>query len=383
MVHVVARVKARFALRPLQWKGKAGGVTRLSFCFCPNWPEPRYRNMDGAVKQTFRTATIWIGIAAAAFVLWQAREAVLIAFGGIMLAILLHVLASGICRIFPLSDAWGLLFATLLVLLLIVLCVWLFGTNLGGQLQEVIRQARTGIQQLQSTLSRNGVNSSVLTKGTSFVGTMIPNVLKYSVRFAEVAIIVAVTAIYLAAQPDMYRRGAALLFPERLRPKAMEAVSLIGSSLRLWMLGQLLLMVVVGLLSYFAVLLLGLPNPGALGLIAGITEIVPYLGPFIGGVPAVLVALTQNSMLAVYTTLAYLGVHVIEGYLIGPLLQRWFVLIPPALILTGIFASQLLFGFAGIILAAPVTVAVFAAVKVLYMRDTLKQDVEMPEKPPI
>jgi predicted PurR-regulated permease PerM len=190
-------------------------------------------------------------------------------------------------------------------------------------------------------------------------------------------------AIYLAAQPDMYRRGVALLFPQRLRPKAMEALNLIGSSLRLWMLAQLILMAVVGLLSYVVVLVLGLPNPGALGLIAGITELVPYLGPFNGGAPAVLVALTKNTTLAVYTILDYIGVHVVEGYLIGPLLQRWFVLIPPALVLTGIFASQLLFGFAGIILAAPITVAVFAAVKVLYMRDTLKQDVEMPENPPI
>lgn len=339
--------------------------------------------MDGAVKLTFRNAAIWIGIAAGAFVLWEIREAVLLAFGGIMLAILLHVLATAISRITSVSAGWALTLAVVLVLLLIAACTWLFATNLGGQFQDVIKQVRTGMQQVQNMLHQNGVNSSVLTKSTSFIGTMIPNVLKSSIRFAEAAIIVAVSAVYLAAQPEIYRRGAALLFPPRLRPHAIEALDLIGSSLRLWMLGQLVLMVIVGLLSYFAVLVLGLPNPGALGLIAAITELVPYLGPFIGGAPAVLVALTKGPMLAVYTILAYVGVHVIEGYLLGPMLQRWFVRIPPAVVLTGIFASQLLFGFAGIILAAPITVAVFAAVKVLYMRDTLKQDVEMPTETPL
>jgi predicted PurR-regulated permease PerM len=215
------------------------------------------------------------------------------------------------------------------------------------------------------------------------VGNALSGFVSVGLNFIEIAIIVAVMAIYLAAEPQMYRRGAAKLFPADMAPKALKTLDLVGASLRLWLLGQLILMVLVGVLTYIAVLILGLPNPGALALIAGLTEIVPYLGPFIGAVPAVLVALTQGMSLALWTVALYLGIHLVEGYAVGPLLQRWFVRIPPALILASIFAAQLLFGFAGIVLAAPLAVVCFAAVKVFYVRGTLGRRAEMPTHMPL
>jgi predicted PurR-regulated permease PerM len=161
----------------------------------------------------------------------------------------------------------------------------------------------------------------------------------------------------------------------------VEAVDGIASWLELWMLGQLALMAVVGVGSYIALLLLGVGNAGALGLIAGLTEAVPYLGPFIGAVPAILVALTHGLMTALWTAAAYLVLHIIEGYVVGPILQRRFARIPPAVILSGIFACQLIFGFGGMVLAAPLTVALFAVAKILYLRDTLSQKVELPSAP--
>jgi predicted PurR-regulated permease PerM len=96
----------------------------------------------------------------------------------------------------------------------------------------------------------------------------------------------------------------------------------------------------------------------------------------------VLVALTLGIVPALWTMALYLGIHLFEGYLVGPALQRWFVRIPPALILGAFFAAQLLFGFFGVVLAAPLTVAIFAAVKVLYVRDTLGQRADLPERLP-
>jgi predicted PurR-regulated permease PerM len=125
-------------------------------------------------------------------------------------------------------------------------------------------------------------------------------------------------------------------------------------------------------------LLIGLPNPIALALIAGLAEIVPYLGAFIGSIPAVLVAFNLGLGPALWTILAFLVVHLIEGYLAGPMIQRRFVRIPPALMLIGIMATGLVFGPAGVIVAAPLTVAIFVAVKLFYVRDTLQEETEMP-----
>jgi predicted PurR-regulated permease PerM len=273
-----------------------------------------------------------------------------------------------------------LLIATVIVIAVFGGCLWLFGFSLAAQFGNITERLRGGERHLQILLSKNGLDPTLVTKSASRFSASILDYLNDAVEWAEVAVIITIMSIYLAAEPGSYQAGVRRLFPPATKARAMEALKFIGASLRLWMLGQLLLMLLVGVLSFIALSAIGIPNAGALALIAGATEAVPYLGPFIGAVPAVLVALSLGLHKAILTTLLYLLLHLIEGYLVGPILQRWFVRIPPALILGGIFASQLLFGFAGVILAAPIAVAVFAAVKVLYIHDILHQPVQPPEQ---
>jgi predicted PurR-regulated permease PerM len=134
-------------------------------------------------------------------------------------------------------------------------------------------------------------------------------------------------------------------------------------------------MIITGVLTYIGLLLIGLPSPIPLALIAGIAEIVPYLGPFISAVPALLVALTVGGIWpAIWTACVYLLVHLVEGYIAAPLIERRFVTIPPALILLGLVAVELIFGTAGIVLAAPLTAVIFVLVKMLYVDDPLEED---------
>jgi predicted PurR-regulated permease PerM len=186
-----------------------------------------------------------------------------------------------------------------------------------------------------------------------------------------------ISAIYLAAQPELYRQGLIKLFPPRLHAQAAK-IDHIGNTLRLWLIGQLIQMVLIGVLSGLAAWIIGLPSAIALGLIAFAAEFVPYLGPIIAAVPAVLVAATINTTAMLWTIAAYVIIHQIEGNLFTPLIQRRLVLIPPAVMLLGIVAISLLFGPPAVIFAAPIVVVVFVAVKVLYVRDTLGEDTEIP-----
>src|ERR1700730_2851001 len=137
-------------------------------------------------------------------------------------------------------------------------------------------------------------------------------------------------------------------------------------------------MVLIGVLSGLAAWIIGLPSAIALGLIAFAAEFVPYLGPIIAAVPAVLVAATIHTTAMLWTIAAYLIIHQIEGNLFTPLIQRRLLLVPPAVMLLGIVAISLLFGPAAVIFAAPIVAVVFVAVKVLYVRDTLGEDTEIP-----
>jgi predicted PurR-regulated permease PerM len=149
---------------------------------------------------------------------------------------------------------------------------------------------------------------------------------------------------------------------------------LVETTLRRWLFGQLILMLIVGAMTVIALIVIGIPDPVALALIAGIAEIVPYIGPFISAVPALLVAFTLGLWPALWTGAVYLVVHMIEGYLAAPLVERRFVTIPPALILLGLVAAEVIFGTAGVILAAPLTAVVFVLVKMHYVDDPLEQD---------
>jgi predicted PurR-regulated permease PerM len=155
----------------------------------------------------------------------------------------------------------------------------------------------------------------------------------------------------------------------------------LAGALRLWLLGQLIEMAIIGVLSGFSVWLIGLPSPIALGVIAGVAEFVPYLGPILAAIPALLVAVTINLQAVLWTLLAYILIHQAEGHLIMPLIQRRMVHIPPALMLMNIVALSLLFGPLATVFAAPITVVLFVIVAKLYVRDSLEEQVPIPGEP--
>jgi predicted PurR-regulated permease PerM len=329
-----------------------------------------------STRQKFQTALIWVSIAALAIGLWQIRVAVLLAFGAILIAILLRVMAAAICVWTRIPVVVSLVMATTLVLAICALAVWLFGSQLSSQFADLLKHVEAGERALQSLFESHGISllgPTVAKQGTSLITGAIAKALSTSVQFLEAAVVLIITAVYLAAQPQLYRHGIAMLFPRAHRPLALEAIELIGRTLKLWLLGQLILMLMVGLLTLLAAFIIGLPNPAALALIAGICEVIPYLGPFLSAIPALLVALTIGMMPALWTAVAYLAIHLFEGYVSAPIVQRHFITIPPALILIGIVAVDLLFGTIGIILAAPITVAVYMAVKMIYVDDPLEE----------
>lgn len=339
-----------------------------------DWDRARY---------TLQTALIWTSIAALAFVLWQIREALLLLFGAIIVAILLRVLAELIAEWTHISEQFGLAIATSLVMGVIGVTFWLFGSQMTSQFTQLLQNIETGEQYLKNMFNNSGfatLGSHITAQGASFITNSVSSALSSGLRFLEAAVILAITSVYLAAEPQLYRHGMARLFRRQLRARATAAIDLIGRTLELWLLGQLFLMVGVGALSFVAVWIIGLPNPGALALIAGIAELVPYLGPFISAIPAILVALTQGLTPALWTIVAYLAIHIFEGYVVAPLIQRRFVTIPPAVILTGIVAVDLLFGTIGIVLAAPITVAIYMTVKMAYVDDPLEEEIEQSQK---
>ena len=162
------------------------------------------------------------------------------------------------------------------------------------------------------------------------------------------------------------------------RANAEDAARSVGNALVLWFEGQFISMLLIGLLSALATWAIGLPSPFALGFIAGMTEFIPYVGPLLAAVPAILVASTLGLQPILWTALAYLAIHTVEGNLVAPLVQRQMVYIPTAVMILGIAAIGFIFGAVAIIFAAPMTVVLFVLIKKLYVRDFLNEPTKIP-----
>jgi len=176
-------------------------------------------------------------------------------------------------------------------------------------------------------------------------------------------------ALYFGAEPRLYRNGIVSLFPAHARPRAARGLELGAFAMRRWLLAQLIDMAVVGVLTGAGLYFAGVPSALALGLISGLASFVPFVGPFLAGVLAVLVGFGESTELALWALGIYLGVQQIENHLIVPFVQRWMIAVPPALALFAIVALGYLFGPLGVIFAAPLAVVVYVLVKELYVGD--------------
>jgi predicted PurR-regulated permease PerM len=326
---------------------------------------------------------IVIGLMVTPVLIWYLFGVVLMAFGAIILAMLLHLGALPFVRWLRLPEWAALILSGLIILFVIVGTAYLFGTQISGQFQDVMQRTIAGTVAVQKNLQASPSGRFLLehmSSGNFAITDLLPNLLKVSTTFIEGVIIMIICGAYMAAQPGLYRKGLIWLFPPRLHARAAEIFDGIAEALRLWLLGQLLEMFAIGVLCALAVWMIGVPGPLALGLIAAIGEFIPYLGPLLAAIPAVLVALTQSPTTALWTALAYLVIHQIEGNLVAPLIQRRMVAIPPAVMLLGIAAISYLFGAVAIIFAAPIAVVIFAAVNLIYVRDTLHEKTTLTKK---
>lgn len=184
-------------------------------------------------------------------------------------------------------------------------------------------------------------------------------------------VVVLSIAVFLALDPGLYRRGLLHLIPLQRRERIEEVLDDIGTALWRWLLGQSVDMLAVAIVTGAGLWLLGIPLALALGLIAGITNFIPYVGPFIAAVPAVLIAFSQSPTDAFYTGLLFLVVQQVEGNILMPIIQDRATALPPVLAILAVVGFGVLFGLLGALFATPLLLVIMILVQKLYVEDGL------------
>ncbi len=183
-------------------------------------------------------------------------------------------------------------------------------------------------------------------------------------------------AIYIGSAPDLYYRGVLHLIPHQARPRAAEVLDAIGLTLRRWLRAQLIAMAVIGLLTTLGLWALDVKAALALGLIAGLLEFIPLVGPWLSAVPAVAMAFLDSPQKALLVVLLYVAIQFLENHFLIPMVMQEGVDLPPVITLVGLALMGVVFGFLGMLMAVPLLAAIMTAVKLLYVQDVVGDDVE-------
>ena len=190
-------------------------------------------------------------------------------------------------------------------------------------------------------------------------------------------VLILVLSIYIGADPDTYHDGLMKLFAKPWRKRAGEVLTAISIALRKWLVTQLIAMVVIGVVSTIVLLILGVNAAVPLGVIAGILEFVPTVGPILSALPAVATGFVDSPQKALAVIVAYIAIQQMENYLLIPFLMREGVDLPPALTIIAQALMALIFGFLGLLCAVPLLAATMVAVKMLYVQDVVGEPVEV------
>ena len=190
-------------------------------------------------------------------------------------------------------------------------------------------------------------------------------------------LLVLFLSIYIGAEPELYHRGIMHLFPHRSRERAGEVLSEMAIALRKWLVTQLIAMLVIGTVTTAVLLALGVKAAVALGLIAGLLEFVPTVGPILSALPAIAMGFVDSPEKALYVLIAYIGIQFLENHLLIPLLMRGGLDLPPALTIVAQALMTLLFGFLGLMVAVPLTAAVMVPIKMLYVEGVVGDEIEV------
>ncbi len=351
-------------------------------------PHPKLQAGAAAVRDPIRTiahilraTVIVLGLCA---LLWALADAFVVLILAVILATLLRGLGNELQYYTRLnSTASVLLVFFALVVVVCGLGYW-SGPKFANEAQQLWNQVSGSLGNITNMFGGHGGASGTTAQGMGGVAKiattggdsgMITGLLRTVATsitglLAAILVIVA-TGVYLALSPDMYISGVAHLTPVWYQDRTRSILIEMGRAMQGWMLGQLIDMIIVGVIVGVGLSLVGAPLAFVLAVVAGICTFIPYFGTIISAVPAVIVALTVGVNELVWVICVFVVAHVIEGYIVAPFVQRRTVHLPPALTLVSMVVLVAVFNIFGVLIATPLMACIMVGVARVYVEDVL------------
>ena len=326
------------------------------------------------------TGKIFIIVVVAAVILaiWKIAPVFMLGFGGIVVAVALDNIATPLARRSRLPHTAALGLAVIGLTLVLIVFLALFGARASEQFTSLVERLPQAWTDAEEWLESWDVGRWLLAVSGDAIrggGAALFNALPIAggvLGGIANALLMLVIGIYLAADPAAYQSGALRLLPPARRDRAAEIMGETASALRKWLTAMSLDMLFLGLVTGIGLWLVGVPLYFALGVLSGLSVFVPYLGPLVATAPGLLLALSVSPSLALNALIVYVVAQQLEGNISLPLLQRWTVQMPPAVMLLAMVGFGLLFGLWGVLLATPLAVVAMTIIRMAYVEDILE-----------
>ncbi|SHG02205.1 Predicted PurR-regulated permease PerM [Kaistia soli DSM 19436] len=342
---------------------------------------PTDRRASGSSRSGLATALIVLAVLLALAFVWFTASSLLVIFAGILFAAFLDACARALKPILPVGRTIRLVIVIAALSLLAIVGTVRGVVQLPEQVRSLIAIIDSQLDFLQEKLLAFGIESLGPEGGRNFQG-LLPDMgqmfghAQFAVGTATsvltTTIVIVFVGLMFCFDPASYRDGVVRLVPIGRRDRVRSVMDEMGGALRAWLIGQAARMLLMGVAVWIALYALGVPGAFVLGIQAGLLNFIPYLGPIVAAIPVALVAMPLGTAMLIWAVGIYTVIQTVEGYIIGPLIQKKAAEVPPAWTLVGIVIAGTLFGTLGVALAMPLMAIGRIALIRFYVEDWLR-----------
>ncbi|MFN2564469.1 MAG: AI-2E family transporter [Gemmatimonadaceae bacterium] len=319
------------------------------------------------------TLLLLAGAAAVLLLLWKAPSVLTLSIGGVALAIVLSFPVGMLSRVMPRGAAIALSFLLVggLLAAIVVGVVPVLVEQLSALVEAtpgIARRIGERIPRLLDRLAARGLLPSapdqflenmqrdLLNAVQSFAGRMVGQLGRVITRALNVAVTlfgVILIAAYLLADARTIHAAALRAAPKRYRRDVRDLWNAFRFTLSRYLSGLAASLAIQGVISGVALYFLGVPYAALLGAWVSVTALIPYLGAWIGAIPAILVAFSESPMTALFTAVLFLVIQQLEGNVLTPRIQGQAVKVHPVIVFLAVIAGGEIAGIGGIVFAVP------------------------------
>lgn len=348
--------------------------------------------MSETTRRRVRIGMVVVPILLGAFIVWNERAALFPFLLGLAIAYVISPAVNWLVGVAPFRETRPYL-ARGLAILAIYAAVAGIGTGLGfllvpdavdeiqrfsDQLPDTIDSARERLQDLYDQYipaeQHDRTDQWLENFGDSaanWAAGLAPNALEFAGNTFTIIIGYLTIPIWLYFTLKDHPRGVRSfigMFPNEWRHDVRNVLGIADAVLRNYLRAMLLQGLIIGVMSYTALRILGVQYPLGLAIIAGFTEMIPVIGPIIGAIPAILVALAQEPIKALWVALAYLIIQQLENNLLVPKIQGDFLRMHPGVIIILLVVAGAVGGLIFVILVVPTAALLRDLYQYTYLR---------------